>query len=75
MRQSEGNKTAKRLLAIWPVQPAAAQPRPVGDARESPATASLAWPARILSSLLLKTASVLPAENPWAGDFRVCLLA
>jgi len=71
MRQSEGNRTAKRLSAIWPVQPRSTQLRPtatrlvwiwlVPEAIEGPATPALAWLARILSSLLLKTASVLPA--------------
>jgi hypothetical protein len=72
MRQSEGNRTAKRLSAICPVQ---LEPDFVpsgfvlsgfvlsfGEAIEGRATAALAWLARILSSLLLKTASVLPAE-------------
>jgi hypothetical protein len=77
MRQSEGNRTAKRLSAICPVQ---LEPDLVrsdlvrsgvipsgfvlsfGEAMEGRATAALAWLARILSSLLLKTASVLPAE-------------
>jgi hypothetical protein len=36
--------------------------RLVREATEGRATAALAWLARILSSLLLKTASVLPAE-------------
>lgn len=69
MRQSEGNKTAKRLSAIWVVQCSLierlrAPPLwipPLAEAIEGPATAALAWLARILSSLLLKTASVLPA--------------
>jgi len=66
MRQSEGNKTVKRLSAIWLVQAGLVQPwsigeRPLSEAIEGPATAALAWLARILSSLLLKTASVLPA--------------
>ncbi len=55
MRQSEGNKTAKRLSAI---RPATLAP----EAIEGPATAGLAWLARILPSVLLKTASVFPAE-------------
>jgi len=67
MRQSEGNKTAKRLSAICPVQLPTDFGRSVGvppvrEAIEGRATAALAWLARILSSLLLKTASVLPAE-------------
>ena len=71
-RQSDGNKTAKRLSAIWlarirPAQICSAQPpltgmRSVAEAIEGLAPAALAWLARILSSLLLKTASVLPAE-------------
>ena len=71
MRQSDGNKTAKRLSAIWPVQLRSTQPWStltplvwtalLPEAIEGPATPALAWLARILSSLLLKTASVLPA--------------
>jgi hypothetical protein len=57
MRQSEGNKTAKRLSAIWLVQP-----RLAPEAIEGPATPALAWLARILSPVLLKTASVFPAS-------------
>jgi len=72
MRQSEGNRTAKRLSAICPgqfrpdfawsdfVRPDSV--RSVREAIEGRATAALAWLARILSSLLLKTASVWPAE-------------
>jgi hypothetical protein len=56
MRQSEGNNTAKRLSAICPVQL-----RLVAEAIEGLVTAALAWLARILSPVLLKTASVLPA--------------
>jgi len=83
MRQSEGNKTAKRLSAIWPVQSRLPQLRPTWtslwtslwislftlplwiwpllEATVGPATAALAWLARILSPVLLKTASVTPA--------------
>jgi hypothetical protein len=59
IRQSEGNKTAKRLSAMRLVQTWRKTARP--EAIEGPATAALAWLARILSPLLLKTASVLPA--------------
>jgi hypothetical protein len=70
MRQSDGNKTAKRLSAIWRVQR-----RPVREAIEGPATAALTWLARILSPVLLKTASVLPAGNlSWAGDSSIACL-
>ena len=77
MRQSEGNRTAKRLSAICPTQLESDFVRsgfvssdlvPSGlvlslrEAIEGRATAALAWLARILSSILLKTASVLPAE-------------
>jgi hypothetical protein len=62
MRQSEGNKTAKRLSAIWPLQPRPAGTRCAAEAIEGLATAALAWLARILSPLLLKTASALPAR-------------
>ena len=75
MRQSEGNKTAKRLSAIWPPQPRLTCTWPVREATGGLATAALAWLARYLSSLLLKTASVLPAENFWAGDSAIYLLA
>src|SRR5271169_2818845 len=80
MRQSEGNKTAKRLPAIWPVQPRPTwctliwvrlAPEAIGGL----ATAALAWLARILSPLLLKTASVLPARGlSWAGDCAIACL-
>src|SRR5580704_2940854 len=68
MRQSEGNKTAKRLSAIWRPQPRPTWTSPIGfwlapEAIEGLATAALAWLARILSPLLLKTASALPARN------------
>jgi len=62
MRQSEGNKTVKRLSAIAPDQMRFTLSESVSEAIEGPATPALAWLARILSSLLLKTASVLPAE-------------
>jgi hypothetical protein len=75
MRQSEGNKTAKRLLAIWAAQSLASGTRSVREAIEGLATAALAWLARILSSLLLKTASVLPAETFGAGDFAIACLS
>src|SRR5271155_1797305 len=64
MRQSEGNRTAKRLSAIWGSQPRGLPPLStllLAEAIEGPATPAVAWLARILSSLLLKTASVLPA--------------
>jgi len=62
MRQSEGNKTVKRLSAIAPDQMRFTLSESVSEAIEGPATPALAWLARILSSLLLKTASVLPAS-------------
>lgn len=68
MRQSEGNKTVKRLSAMRPVQ---RRTPSVQEAIERLATIALAWLARILSSLLLKTASVCP--QVWAGTD--CLLA
>jgi len=60
MRQPPGNKTAKRLSANWLAR----------EATEAPATADLAWAARIGSPLLLKTASLTPASSPGrrAGD-------
>src|ERR1017187_5620453 len=75
MRQSEGNRTAKRLSVIWPAQPQLIVARSLPEAIEGLATAALAWLARILSPLLLKTASVLPAENlTWAGDSAIACL-
>src|ERR1700691_2356674 len=66
-RQSEGNRTEKRLSATWVVRirfhQDGGRTGPGGadeDARETiegPKTAALAWLARIRSSLLLKTAS------------------
>ena len=73
MRQSEGNKTVKRLSAIRSVQPRSRRTSPMREAIEGLATAALAWLARILSSLLLKTASVCP--QLWAGRLTDCLLA
>jgi hypothetical protein len=77
MRQSEGNKTAKRLAAILLVQRRSARIFSVPEAIEGPATAALALLARVLSPLLLKTASVWPAGKPFlAGDCAIaCLLA
>jgi hypothetical protein len=66
MRQSEGNKTAKRLSASWP-EIRLAHGVPICGAIELPATAALAWAARILSPLLLKTASLVPARNSLSG--------
>jgi hypothetical protein len=64
MRQSAGNKTAKRLSAARPAQ--------VGVLRgtiDSPAPATLPWLARIRSSLLLKTASLRAAPGTLPGRF------
>src|SRR5580704_17477893 len=75
MRQSEGNKTAKRLSAILRVQLGSARSLSVPEAIEGPATAALAWLARVLSPLLLKTASVWPAGKYfWGGRLCDCLL-
>lgn len=72
MRQSEGNRTEKRLSAAR-----VAQIRPMGGLRETilgPATAVLPWLARVRSSssLLLKTAS---SRSRWqrtpAGQIRL----
>jgi len=52
MRQSEGNRTAKRLSAAW-----LAQVREWDGTSEASTSLTLAWLARIRSSLLLKTAS------------------
>jgi hypothetical protein len=73
MRQSEGNKTVKRFSAICPTQMGTRDAERVLEAIGGLATVALAWLARILSSLLLKTASVLPAEN-WSGRLCDCLL-
>jgi hypothetical protein len=61
MRQSEGNRTANKLSAIWLFQPLPVLTWAAPEAIETLASAALAWLARILSSVLLKTASVLPA--------------
>lgn len=71
MRQSEGNKTAKRLSAIWRVARLTHGWR-FRRAIEGPATAVLAWAARIASPLLLKTASLSAREKLLGG--RLCLL-
>ena len=44
------------------------------EAIEGPATAALAWLDRILSPLLLKTASVFPQHLALGGRLRDCLL-
>jgi hypothetical protein len=74
MRQSEGNKTAKRLSAICPAQPRMRDDWSVREAIGGLATAAMARLARILSSLLLKTASVLPAGKFLGGRFCNYLL-
>ena len=66
MRQSEGNKTVKRLSAICRAQRRPNRTPSMREAIQGLATAALAWLARILSSLLLKTASVLPAGKSFA---------
>ncbi len=73
MRQLEGNNTAKRLSATSRAQARLMLPAPISlrSSGASPlreaigrlTTAAWVWLARILSSLLLKTASVLPARN------------
>jgi hypothetical protein len=83
MRQSEGNKTAKRPSAIWLVGLANREVSKhevtshgglVREAIEGPATAALAWAARIRSPLLLKTASLMPARDPCrAGETFLAL--
>ncbi len=75
MRQSEGNKTVKRLAATWAVQLFSVRTSRVREAIEGLATAALAWLARVLSPLLLKTASVWPAGKKfWGGRLCDCLL-
>jgi hypothetical protein len=62
MRQSEGKKTVNRLSANRRGQ---ALPDEVPcETMECRATATLAWLARIRSSLLLKTASSIPQTHP-----------
>ena len=46
----------------------------LSEAIEGPATAALAWLARILFPLLLKTASVFPQHLALGGRLRNCLL-
>src|SRR5580658_4533063 len=75
MRQLEGNNTAKQPSATTRAQ--AARPT-LPAAREAIGGLTIAawvWLARILSSLLLKTASVLPAPNRSGCGWRCyCLL-
>lgn len=61
MRQSEGNRTVKKHSAIRR-EIRLAQELSCAEAIGGPATAALAWIARIRSPLLLKTASVIPEE-------------
>lgn len=58
MRQSAGNRTAKRPLAAR-----LAQAEVLRGTTDSPAPATLPWLARIRSSLLLKTASLRAAPG------------
>src|SRR4030088_3592491 len=55
MRQSEGNSTAKRLAAAW-----LGQARGLCKTIKAPTSGTESPLARILSSLLLKTASIAP---------------
>ena len=57
MRQSEGNRTEKRPSAAWCSQTLAVPGGAPCETIGGPANALVAWPARIRSSLLLKTAS------------------
>ncbi len=62
MRQSEGNRTEKTLSAARRNQTRPAETAAGDGLQETilgPATAALLWLARIRSSLLLKTASLL----------------
>src|SRR5262249_36113527 len=54
IRQSPGNNTVNRLSVNWPAQ----------KATEVPCPADFAWAARIRFPLLLKTASLMPADSP-----------
>jgi hypothetical protein len=77
-RQSEGNRTEKRLSAAWRIQLGSAptsstltRPRPdevFCNTIGGPDTPALAWLARIRSSLLLKTASSSSREHKTAAD-------
>src|SRR5450755_2396271 len=81
-RQSEGNRTEKRLSAarltqVRLTQVRSAQTRPSLDevlcnTIEGPDRATLAWLARIRSSLLLKTASSSWREHKTAADHHSC---
>jgi len=57
MRQSEGNKTEKNPSVIQRSHRWGKHDELGTETIEHPATAVVAWPARIRSSLLLKTAS------------------
>ncbi len=59
MRQSEGNRTVKRLSATRLAQELLSEETFCGTI-ECLATAMVAWPARIRSPVLLKTASLIP---------------
>jgi hypothetical protein len=68
MRQLEGKETEKRLSATRVAQAWLARVRPPAgegscETIERPATATLAWLARIRSSILLKTASSSRGQN------------
>jgi hypothetical protein len=71
MRQSAGNRTAKRLSAAR-----LAQEEVLRGTTDSPAPATLPWLARIWSSLLLKTASLraAPGQLCPGGSFPKSLL-
>lgn len=76
MRQSEGNRTEKRLSAARLAQDVFRDGGLSGTI-ECLATAMVAWPARIRSSLLLKTASLRSrGHNSSRGrsSFALCLL-
>jgi hypothetical protein len=69
MRHSEGNKTEKRPSAAPRSKLRAKYDQLRPETIGSPATAVMAWPARIRSSLLLKTASSHPrGENSVRGQ-------
>jgi hypothetical protein len=70
IRQSEGSSTANKLEAAW-IETRRVQDSAATGAIEGPAPAALAWIARIESSLLLKTASVMPTKS---GMLPRCLL-
>jgi hypothetical protein len=66
MRQLEGNKTVKRLSMVLPATLPLIHEPALSETIDSLTAGTLAWLARIRSSLLLKTASFeLRAKKIW----------